>query len=271
LRERRLPEAISEELERETVANWHSDVRSAIADWRDDLDIVFPSDLDQLTNLGIAKVFRRPDLNGNGTGLVFAGFGDNDIFPSMIEYQSYGMVVGCHISEETSRVPIDHNTPAWLSAFAQTSMSDTFSLGFSQDAYASLMRAATDGLREFGKELLEAAGSSLNAVADFDDRVIKVRRTISTTLFEEARKEHAYPLRRVLGVLPVDEMASLAETLINLQSLKEKVTKPSESVGGPIDVAVITRHEGLVWIKRKQFFDPAINSRYMIRQENSLR
>jgi hypothetical protein len=70
----------------------------------------------------------------------------------------------------------------------------------------------------------------------------------------------------VLGSLPVDEMAELAETLISLQSLKEKVTKPSETVGGPIDVAVITRSEGLVWIKRKHFFDPSLNSRYMQRQ-----
>jgi hypothetical protein len=70
----------------------------------------------------------------------------------------------------------------------------------------------------------------------------------------------------VLGVLPVDEMAGLAETLINLQSLKEKVTKPSETVGGPVDVAVITKSEGLVWIKRKHYFDAEMNSRYLQRQ-----
>jgi len=69
------------------------------------------------------------------------------------------------------------------------------------------------------------------------------------------------PLRRVLAVLPVDEMANLAETLINLQSLKEKVTKNSETVGGPVDVAIITRNEGLIWVKRKHFFDIGLNSR----------
>ena len=84
-------------------------------------------------------------------------------------------------------------------------------------------------------------------------------------MLEKARQEHAFPLRRVLGALPVDEMAELAETLINLQSLKEKVTKPSQTVGGPIDVAVIAKNEGLVWIKRKHFFDIGLNSRYMQR------
>ena len=61
-------------------------------------------------------------------------------------------------------------------------------------------------------------------------------------------------------------MAELAETLVNLQSLKEKVTKPSESVGGPVDVAIITRHEGLVWVKRKKFFETEMNPRYLLRQ-----
>ncbi len=90
-------------------------------------------------------------------------------------------------------------------------------------------------------------------------------------VMEKARRDHATPMRRVLGVLPVDEMAELAETLISLQSLKEKVTKPSETVSGPIDVAVISRNEGLVWIKRKHYFDAEINSRYMQRQASQLR
>lgn len=61
-------------------------------------------------------------------------------------------------------------------------------------------------------------------------------------------------------------MAELAETLIALQSLKEKVTRPSETVGGPVDVAVITRSEGLVWVKRKHYFSPDLNPSFFLRQ-----
>jgi len=90
------------------------------------------------------------------------------------------------------------------------------------------------------------------------------------SIMAEARREHAIPMRRVLGVLPVDEMADLAETLINLQSLKEKVTKNSETVGGPVDVAIITKNEGLLWAKRKRFFDMDLNSRFALRQQARL-
>jgi hypothetical protein len=66
-------------------------------------------------------------------------------------------------------------------------------------------------------------------------------------------------------MLAVDEMANLAETLVTLESLKEKVTRPTESIGGPVDVAAITKAEGLVWIKRKHYFDLSLNARYQAR------
>jgi hypothetical protein len=79
-------------------------------------------------------------------------------------------------------------------------------------------------------------------------------------------ENHAWPIQRVIGSLPVDEMAELAETLIMLESLKEKVTQPTQSVGGPIDVCIISKSDGFVWIKRKHYFDPQLNPRFFARQ-----
>jgi hypothetical protein len=221
--------------------------------------------------LAIHEVFKRPgDLFGSA-GLVFAGFGDHDIFPHMIEYLSNGMLEGTQVIAESSRGAIDHSLPATLNAFAQTSMSDTFSLGFSEDVYKALMVVLNQKLREFAGAICDAAGSQASAIQNLDELIGKARSSISDGWFDSARREHSYPLRRVLGDLPVEEMAELAETLVNLQSLKEKVTKPSASVGGPVDVAVITKNEGLVWIKRKHYFDGALNPRYHYRQQGKYR
>lgn len=59
----------------------------------------------------------------------------------------------------------------------------------------------------------------------------------------------------------------VAETLIVLQSLKERVTSPKQSVGGPVDIAVLTKSEGLIWVKGKHFFDSEKNLRYVMRQK----
>jgi hypothetical protein len=224
-----------------------------------------------LAELAINEVFKRPgDLFGFA-GLVFAGFGDHDIFPHMIEYRSNGILGGTQVIEESLREAIDHSLPASLNAFAQTSMSDSFSLGFSEDVYKALMAVLDQKLREFAGTICDASGIEVSTVQNLDDLIGKARSNISDGWFDSARREHAYPLRRVLGDLPVEEMAELAETLVNLQSLKEKVTKPSASVGGPVDVAVITKNEGLVWIKRKLYFDGALNPRYHYRQQGKYR
>ena len=80
---------------------------------------------------------------------------------------------------------------------------------------------------------------------------------------------HYVPLWSSVASLNVEELAELAETLVLLESLKEKVTSRTQSVGGPIDVAVITKSEGLVWIKRKLYFDPALNPRYLNRLQRN--
>ena len=57
----------------------------------------------------------------------------------------------------------------------------------------------------------------------------------------------------------------MAEALINLTSLKRRVSPEEETVGGPTDVAVITKGDGMVWIKRKQYFPPELNHGYLAR------
>lgn len=43
----------------------------------------------------------------------------------------------------------------------------------------------------------------------------------------------------------------MAEALLSITSLKRKMSISLETVGGPIDVAVITKGDGFIWVKRK--------------------
>jgi hypothetical protein len=66
-------------------------------------------------------------------------------------------------------------------------------------------------------------------------------------------------------VAPKDELGDMAEALVNLTKFRSRVTLERETVGGPIDVAVITKGDGFVWLKRKHYFDPKLNPRIMAR------
>ena len=56
-----------------------------------------------------------------------------------------------------------------------------------------------------------------------------------------------------------DELAAMAESLVTLTSFKRRISMEKETVGGPVDVAVISKGDGFIWIKRKHYFDPRLN------------
>ena len=63
--------------------------------------------------------------------------------------------------------------------------------------------------------------------------------------------------------LPKDELAHMAQSLISLTSLQRRVSHDVETVGGAIDVAVISKGDGFVWIDRKHYFSADKNLRFV--------
>ena len=71
---------------------------------------------------------------------------------------------------------------------------------------------------------------------------------------------------RMIALMPKMELIELAEALVSITVIERKATFNEGTVGGPIDVAFITKHEGFVWIKRKHYFEPELNPRYFWRR-----
>ena len=76
------------------------------------------------------------------------------------------------------------------------------------------------------------------------------------------RQNYVEPVIKVVAMLPKDELAAMAESLVNLTSFKRKVSMEEETVGGPIDVAVISKGDGFIWIKRKHYFESGLNPQF---------
>ena len=76
---------------------------------------------------------------------------------------------------------------------------------------------------------------------------------------KDRRRNFVDSVVEAVGALPKDELASMAEALVNLTLFRLRVSMKIETVGGPIDVAVISKGDGFVWIKRKHYFRPELN------------
>ncbi|WP_433758016.1 hypothetical protein [Nocardia sp. CA-135398] len=63
----------------------------------------------------------------------------------------------------------------------------------------------------------------------------------------------------VVAPMPIQDAIDLAEFLVQVTIGFVRFSPGLPTVGGPIEIAAITRHERFVWVKRKHFFDLTLN------------
>jgi hypothetical protein len=65
----------------------------------------------------------------------------------------------------------------------------------------------------------------------------------------------------VIPTMPIQDAIDLARYLVEVAIgfTKFSIMKQPKTVGGVIDIAAITKHEGFRWVQRKQFYSPELN------------
>jgi hypothetical protein len=218
---------------------------------------------EEIVSLASLSVFKKHWTTMRTTGMVFAGYGAAEYFPSLTHYICYGIVFGRliheHLKDEDKSINIDNTSE--IVPFAQSDMMKTFMFGASPKALEEIDEYFQAGLKHYttaNRSLLVPGAQT----EQLQETVTLVARNLISTYLADS---HNRPLKQVIGMFSIPELANLAETLVSIESLKERVTAPSESISGPIDVVAISKSDGFVWIKRKHYFDPELNPRFMAR------
>ncbi len=201
------------------------------------------------------------------SGLVFTGFGELEIFPSCYSVNIGGILNDkIRISEDKEPIKINTEMDATIAPFAQTDIMRTFVEGIDPHVKDSIPSAFKSALEQFNEHVLKSVDNS--SVAEQELRAVlekavpDVVKSLVTRLHEIRLDRHIMPMINTISSLSKEDLAEMAESLINLTYLKRRASFSEESVGGPIDVAVITKGDGFIWIKRKHYFDPALNLNY---------
>jgi hypothetical protein len=204
------------------------------------------------------------------SGIVISGYGENELFPSLREYKFAGVFDGklkykLESCETISSEVTNSSSTAAIKAFAQNEMVMTFLNGVDPYFFNEIFGSVNTILQQeypliltqnLGIQLTQQQQQRLALISEqiFQNIVTKVR--------EFQIKNYNKPILDTVEFLPKEELASMAEALLNLTSLKRRVTMETETVGGPIDVAIISKTDGFIWIKRKHYFKPELNPRY---------
>ncbi|MCB9175456.1 MAG: hypothetical protein H6589_12665 [Flavobacteriales bacterium] len=196
------------------------------------------------------------------TGLIFTGYGDKELFPQLLPINVSIVIDG------NLRYNLDHNKIATIGnnqhscirPFAQTDVIDTILQGVSPELNQLSANVFGNFINGFIKEIKSIKGMPLNVQKHLEtlkaeNYVNKYQSQFNTIVSQK----YVNPLMGAVSQLSKEDLAEMAESLVYLTYLKRRFTMAEESVGGPVDIAVITKGDGFIWIKRKHYFNPELN------------
>ena len=183
----------------------------------------------------------------NFTGIAITGYGDNEIFPVCIQIETLGIINNKVLKLNENSFQITHEQNSQIIPLAQTDVMDEFFLGINNEINQIYVKKFKNGIASEKDESVK-------------NKIIQ----LNTSIEEEKNKlvkDRLMNIHRSLSFLPRDEMIYMAEGMINLTSFKRRLVLDnfSETVGGPIDIAFISKGDGFIWIKRKKYFDKEMN------------
>lgn len=201
------------------------------------------------------------------SGIVIAGFGMKDIFPVLKSF-TVEMISNNRLKYKFDKEKrIGAKLRSSIVPFAQKDVVETFMGGMDpsrEKIEMGLLSELFDGYIE--KVIGEVEGIEEGQKASLREKLVKIGKE---KLQEHQQKrgvlrQSAYvqPIMDVISMLPRDELAVVAETFVSLTSFRRKVSMEYETVGGPVDVAVVSKGDGFVWIKRKHYFKPELNPHF---------
>lgn len=208
------------------------------------------------------SLFTRQNKFPSYSGIVFAGFGSDEYFPVVHSIRVYGACLGSLIYDFDSQGSFSQAGAAVL-PFAQTDVAQSFLFGMDEHDRLMIGQYLSEVFRELPKVIAE----TMSVGVDDKEKILKSLESatekavtgFNDLLITALKQRHTNPLIEVLRFLPKESLAEIAESLVSLTTLKRKVSRGVETVGGPVDVAIISKGDGFVWVRRKHYFDPKLN------------
>jgi hypothetical protein len=198
------------------------------------------------------------------TGLIFTGYGEEDIYPSSIALQ-IGDVFDDKLRYfiELEEAISDQNIGSIL-PFAQRDVIDTIISGVNPELDEIYKSTLFDFLSDQNKILAEQIQPVSNELAGHLNQldINEIVNNFAKKINEYKLIKHIRPTVDTVAILSKEDLAEMAESLIYLTYLKRRMSFAEESVGGPVDVAVISKGDGFIWIKRKLYFKPELNQHF---------
>jgi ribosomal protein L17 len=222
----------------------------------------------------VANVLLRNIPSATMAGIAVAGYGTTETFPSVYAFEVDGRVLGkMKVTARDANSITTSPDGGQVTSFAQTDViqrllggADPRFVNKTADYIESAVLKAAQTIEDQTKPRKLSAAERRRRQEMVRDLATLLRDEYEIDTAESLREEFSREFDRMIAMMPKQELIELAEALVSITAVERKATSDEGTVGGPIDVAFITRHEGFVWIKRKHYFEAERNPRYFWRK-----
>ncbi|WP_273145562.1 hypothetical protein [Oceanicaulis alexandrii] len=203
-------------------------------------------------------IITKPAFLEPYAGLVFAGFGESDVFPVYSHYYASILVDGVmkRAHDETTQVGVENGPNAFLRTFAQAEMTHAFLRGIHPylfDVMASMNMVTNEAASEVALRKAGLDDDAVDAVMSElrDSELLSLSAEFIHTARTISQEEFIDPFIAVVAASGKKQMGETAKALVELNILKSDLHQTQTGVGGEVDVAMISRTGGFEWYAKK--------------------
>ena len=225
----------------------------------------------------LRNIFVQIMVLENYTGVAIVGFERDKLFPSCTLFKIRYIYDDKFLFDEITNNEVGEKAVIFA-PLAQTDVIESFftSIGMATENHLkmffyNIMEGYNNNLKELIKSEEDISQEDIERIISILDKVQNKHPDLNNSFesfIDDIKRNNRKPILRSIQFLPKDELSNLAESLINLTSLKRKVQDGLETVGGDVDVAIITKGDGFIWTKRKHYFKPELNPHYFDKDLN---
>lgn len=182
------------------------------------------------------------------SNINFVGYGANDLFPSASGVFFHGQFSGIIIKRfegalESSAEP-RHVT------FGQDDAINALTKGEDYLLTRTAVEATRQTLNDIYEQLSEATDEESQKTREYVRQSLETD-TISDEMKRAGNERRLKPFTKAIAMSPILDLAEFAAQLVGVQAASAAMTQENPSVGGFVDVAIITHRRGFEWIRHK--------------------
>lgn len=231
-------------------------ILSVINSQQDELDNLFCSkgSSNLQTFIKVAILSLNKDLifksHINNSLLIFFGFWKTDFIPRVQAINLYQKLENSIIYSKAEDIVIDDG---FIEPYAQW-----------EDVLTSILSIGDETVYKIKKNL-EKSLQNLDKNSILNKKQIDIVQQAVQETLKTVRVQSHLSLIEAVRFLSKAELWKIAESLVGIGSMKKRMNMWYETIWGPIDVAIVTKSDWFIRIKRKYYFDPSLNYHYFNR------